>query len=279
MRKAVFYISLVALGALYSCKADRICASYQSYFLVSAREQPSVFSFQAADSMKSQEIPELFALVSEDGLPRRDLPNTIKDENGLVKSEWAIIKNWNKRIVPMEVVITEPPDSVLFSGDDIMFAERDVIDSVALDSAMNAAGTVRYNNDQKFYNWYFREKLAWEGDPTVNEQAKADELKGENEKKVPFFKRIFRKNKQAEEQTQQVPANQAAGVEPKEETEKEPFFKRIFGKKSTAEEQTQQTPDNQATGDKPKEKTPFFKRIFKKKDKRVDNEASSDTGI
>jgi hypothetical protein len=192
---------------LYSCRADQICASYQSYFLVSAKEQPSVFSFQEADSMRHHEIPDMFAIVDENGLPRKDLPNTEKNKNGLVKSEWALVKNWKKRIVPMEVVLPEVDDSVRFGGDDIMFAEQDVIDSVALDSARNAAQTVRYNNDQRFYNWYFRDKLAWADDAAV-EQQPADEpqepeIKEEPKEKKNFFKNIFKKKEKAASDTTQ----------------------------------------------------------------------------
>lgn len=197
MRKAVFIISIIGISTMYSCKVDQICASYQSYFLISPSPQPSAFSAQLGDSIPYHDVPELFALVSEDGLPRKDLPYTEKDKNGLIKSEWALIKNWNKRVVPMEVVIPELSDSIVFSGDDIMFAERDVIDTLAIDSARNAANSVRYNNDQKFYNWYFREKLVWEEDQGKQETdipppAVAEEAKPEKEKKK-LFKGLFKK--------------------------------------------------------------------------------------
>ena len=160
-----------------------------------------MFSFQAGDTLPNHEIPELFALVSEDGYPRRDLPNTEKDKNGLVKSEWAMVKSWNKRIVPMDVVMPEVEDSVLFAGDDIMFAERDVVDTLALDSARNAAGSVQYNNDQKFYNWYFREKLAWADDgntepvnqPATEPTTPAVTEPEEEKEKKNIFKNLFKK--------------------------------------------------------------------------------------
>jgi len=210
VKKLYFYISLIAIMALYSCRADQICASYQSYFLVSAKEQPSVFSFQEADSMEHHEIPDLFALVDENGIPRKDLPNTDKDKNGLVKSEWALVKNWKKRIVPMDVVLPEVDDSVKFGGDDIMFAERDVVDSVALDSARNAAQTVRYNNDQRFYNWYFRDKLAWADEAPVDQEAgvapTAAEPASPSEpgKKKNFFKNLFKKKEKQQPDSTQV---------------------------------------------------------------------------
>jgi hypothetical protein len=204
MRQAIFSVLLISLSTLFSCKVDQICASYQSYFLISPTPQPSTFSAQAGDSIPNHDVPDLFALVSEDGFPRKDLPNTEKDNNGLVKSEWALVKNWNKRIVPMEVVIPEVSDSIIFIGDEMMLAERDYVDSVALDSAKIAANTVKYNNDQKFYNWYFRDKLVWEGaqDEQVSENQEAtltEEVKPEPEKKK-FFKNLFnKKDKQKKE--------------------------------------------------------------------------------
>jgi len=185
---------------MYSCKVDQICASYQSYFLISPTPQPSTFSAQLGDSIPNHDVPELFALVSEDGYPRKDLPNTEKNKNGLVKSEWAMVKNWNKRIVPMEVVIPEVSDSIVFRGDDIMLAERDVIDTLAVDSARNVANSVRYNNDQIFYNRYFREKLVWQDDQGPQDRnAKTqppalteEEPKPEKEKKK-LFKGLFKK--------------------------------------------------------------------------------------
>ena len=200
MRKVIFIILLVSSTAMYSCKVDQICASYQSYFLLSPTPQPSTFSAQVSDSIPNHDVPELFALVSEDGYPRKDLPNTEKNKNGLVKSEWAMVKNWNKRIVPMEVIIPEVSDSIVFRGDDIMLAERDVVDSLALDSARSAVNSVKYNNDQKFYNWYFRDKLVWQddqGQQDINAATQPpaqteEEVKPEKEKKK-LFKGLFKK--------------------------------------------------------------------------------------
>jgi len=204
MRRATIMVILIGLSAMYSCKVDKICAAYQSYYLISPSLQPSAFSAQANDSIPSHYVPELFALVSENGLPRKDLPNTEKDKNGLIKSEWALVKNWNKRIVPMEVVYPEIPDSLRFIGDNLMLTEVDVIDSLALDSARNTAQTYKYNNDQKFYNWYFRDKLVWE-DETSTEAANTtvknvpEEVESEPEKKI-FIKGLFKKKDKAKKE-------------------------------------------------------------------------------
>jgi len=189
----------------------------------------------------------LFALVSEDGLPRKDLPNTVKDKNGLVKSEWALVKNWNKRIVPMEVIIPEVSDSIVFRGDDIMFAERDVVDTLALDSARTAANSVRYNNDQKFYNWYFRDKLVW-----VDEQGQ--QLPDAN-----------------------TPSPEEIVAEPKPEEEKTKLFKRLFKKKDKNNENLTPPEETDAEPKPEEEKTKLFKGLFKKKDKNNENLIPTDS--
>ena len=186
--------------------------------------------------MQHHEIPDLFAIVDENGLPRRDLPNTEKDKNGLVKSEWAVIKNWKKRIVPMDVMLPELDDSIKFGGDDIMFAERDVIDSVALDSARNAAQSVRYNNDQRFYNWYFRDKLVWADDATAEQQGQQTaELEAKEEKKG-FLKNLFKKKDKNEPATTEGEGELNSQEE--EPKEKKNFFKNLFKKKDKPESDT-----------------------------------------
>ena len=74
----------------------------------------------------------------------------------------------------MEVIYPQPSDSTLFAGDVMMYAETDVVDSAALDSARMAAQTFQYNVDQKYYNWYFRDKLVW-ADELNKDKAKVEE--------------------------------------------------------------------------------------------------------
>lgn len=211
MRRATIMVILIGLSSMYSCKVDKICAAYQSYYLISPTVQPSNFSVQDNDTIfyfyqehPSYYEPELFALVSENGLPRKDLPNTEKDKNGLIKSEWALVKNWNKRIVPMEVVYPEIPDSLRFLGDNLMLTEVDVIDSVALDSARNTAQTYKYNNDQKFYNWYFRDKLVWEDEASTEvDNKKVQDAPNQVEQapeKKKFIQGLFKKKDKAKKE-------------------------------------------------------------------------------
>lgn len=145
-------ISVIVIGImLASCKADMICPSYQSYFLLDDTAQKNKFAYFALDS-----------------LPRRDIFNSRKDQKGLVAKSGVLAyidadwqRNLDIKTISMEVVYPEPSDSTLFAGDAMMYAETDIIDSVALDSARYAAQSFKYGADQKYYNWYFRDKLVW----------------------------------------------------------------------------------------------------------------------
>ena len=97
----------------------------------------------------------------------------------------------------MEVVIPEPDDSLKFAGDQELMAELDIVDSTAIDSMGVKVKTYRYNNDQKYYLWYFRNKLVWKdeiGKTEEEEQKEAEDagdVDGVEEAKEGFFKRIF----------------------------------------------------------------------------------------
>ena len=165
---------------LVSCKADMICPAYQSYFLLDEPTQAKQFSY-----------------IAEDSLPRRDLFNPSKDKNGLMVYEEYRSRWLDHKTVPMQVIYPIVSDSALFSGDVMMYAETDVIDSVALDSALMAASTFQYNVDQKYYNWYFRGKLSWddEGEGDTKQANPTDAPKEPIEKKG--LKGLFEKKEKA----------------------------------------------------------------------------------
>ncbi len=205
---------------LAGCKADMVCSAYQSYFLIDETAQKNQFTYFALDS-----------------LPRRDVFYSSLDKNGLVAKtslfgyidqDW--VRNREIRTVDMEVIYPGISDSLLFAGDVMMYAETDVVDSVALDSARMAAQTFRYGADQKYYNWYFRDKLVWK-----------DELEGGNketetsaEEKVEkagffgFFKNLFKKKDKTV--TDQVNSDSDSPIN-ETDLEEEPEKKGMFKKK------------------------------------------------
>lgn len=201
-------ISFILLGILLAgCKADMICPAYQSYFFLDEMAQKDQFAYFALDS-----------------LPRRDLFHTTSDKNGLVAKNdllayadptWS--RNREIKTVNMEVIYPEISDSLLFAGDVMMYAETDVIDSVALDSARMAAQTFQYNVDQKYYNWYFRDKLVWK-----------DELDGSKDKTD-----ISSSQPSATEPAQEPKEKKGLGsmFKKKEKQPKEPRQKKVKDKK------------------------------------------------
>ncbi len=218
-RNNSFYILMICI-VLAGCKADMICPAYQSYFLIDENAQRNQFRYFAQDS-----------------LPRRDIFYSTLDKNGLVAKTSLVayvdqdwVRNREIRTVNMEVVYPVISDSLLFAGDVMMYAETDVVDSTALDSARMAAQTFRYGADQKYYNWYFRDKLVWK-----------DELEGKNTKEdtsledkvekagfFGFFKNLFKKK---DKTTDDAEGLESSTVQEKEDLDEEPKKKGLFKKK------------------------------------------------
>lgn len=217
MNKYAVFVGLLGIFALSSCKIDKICPAYQSYYLLDETTQNQTFAY-----------------IDDDNLPRRDnAPLSAKNDNGLLLTDWITSRDEEIKSIPMQVVYPVVDDSLAFLGDEMMYAETDVIDTLALDSARAAAGSFRYNNDQKFYNWYFREKLVFKSD-----LLEANQTGGVNQpalsqpdttSQVPFFQRIFgtpeeKAAKKAEKQAakEAKAAEKASAKEPDANEEENP---------------------------------------------------------
>jgi len=230
---------LMVCVVLASCKADMICPAYQSYFLLDETTQKNQFGYFALDS-----------------LPRRDVFYSSLDKNGLVAktSLFAYIdKDWVRerelRTVNMEVIYPEISDSLLFSGDVMMYAETDIVDSTALDSARMAAQTFRYGADQKYYNWYFRDKLVWKDELEGTKEETDNVLKEEEGgffSFLGFFKNLFKKkekvsadgsetidaaSQQDEDGLEENPAEKKGIFKKKDKQPKQPKEKKVKSKK------------------------------------------------
>ena len=234
MSRSTILVGLLVSLAMSSCKLDKICPAYQSYFLLDEKTQTNTFAY-----------------LAEDNLPRHDLPNAEKDVNGLIKSEWYVVKNYNMRTIPKQVVYPQLDDSLAFLGEEMMYAETDIVDSVALDSARTAALGFRYNNDQKFYNWYFKEKLVWADEQYPQEGETSATAITEEAVKKPFFKRLFKSKEEkaqikAEKQAQkEAQANAPDISDSDQEKVKEPKAKKVKKVK------TKKPKKNKKKGDQP----------------------------
>jgi len=229
-----------------------ICPAYQSYFLIDETAQRDQFGYFAQDS-----------------LPRRDIFHSTLDKNGLVAKtnllayvdqDW--VRNREIRTVNMEVIYPIISDSLLFAGDVMMYAETDVVDSTALDSARIAAQTFRYGADQKYYNWYFRGKLVWkdEIDGSKDEAEDITEDKVEKTGFFGFFKNLFKKKDKTTDDTEGV---ESSTSQDEENLNEEPEKKGLFKKKEK----------------KPKEKKPKEAKQKKDKKKKDKSKKSQDDGL
>jgi len=230
---------------LASCKADMICPAYQSYYLLDETAQKNQFAYFAQDS-----------------LPRRDVFHSTLDKNGLVAktSLFAYVdENWVRnreiRTVDMEVIYPVISDSLLFAGDVMMYAETDVVDSTALDSARMAAQTFRYGADQKYYNWYFRDKLVWkdelEGrDKETDNQSEEDKV--EKAGFFGFFKNLFKKKDKVATDSDTLDTTSSQG---EQELEEEPKKKGLFTKKEKQPKQPKEKKEKKVKSKKEKKPT------------------------
>jgi len=203
-----FYSFWLSVGAvllsLVSCN-DKICPSYSSYFILdnsnadrinmtyvsSAFPDPSYYLY--SNPLRDR----YFSYLNEDSIPRENIVTVLKDQFGIVEKQGYRKKERSLQSIPMEVVIPEPDDSLKFAGDQELLAELDIVDSAAIDSAVTKGKIYKYNNDQKYYLWYFRNKLVWkdelakEDEELPEEGEEAGEESGGEEVKEGFFKRIF----------------------------------------------------------------------------------------
>jgi len=185
-----YYLIAIVLLGLTSCYEGLVCPAYQSYFILDDTTRYNTFSYMEAE---------------------RDTPKTFRDvrqtADGIIEKRFYdnIIAHNTLRTIPMEVIMPIKDDSLALLGDAIMFAEMDIVDSTSVDSAAVSGPTYPYNNDQKYYNWYFREKLVWADEVNygiaTNPETNNTRVKGpKGEKGDGFFKRtvgnIFNKDKE-----------------------------------------------------------------------------------
>lgn len=227
---SIWLSTCAVLLVLASCN-DKICPSYSSYFILdnsnadrinmnyvsAAFPDPSYYLY--SNSLRDK----YFSYLNEDSIPRENLVTVRTDQFGIIEKQSYRKKERSLQIIPMEVVIPEPDDSLKFAGDQELMAELDIVDSTAIDSMGVKVKTYRYNNDQKYYLWYFRNKLVWKdeiGKTEEEEQKEAEDagdVDGVEEAKEGFFKRIFGKRFKKKEPKPDPAVDEA----PDEDQEKE----------------------------------------------------------
>ena len=209
MKIRSLFLLIVLLGVLtglFSCN-DKICPSYSSFFILDNSNAGRIqLAYGRADYpdisnylYENQIRDKYFAYLDEDSIPRTDFTDVSKNRFGIIDKKGYRKKAYSMQTIPMEVVIPEADDSLKFAGDEQLVAELDIVDSAAIDSVSVLGKTYKYNNDQKYYLWYLRNKLVWKDELGKDEEEGEELPEGEEgeavEEKQGFFKRISSKFK------------------------------------------------------------------------------------
>ncbi|MEP2671378.1 MAG: hypothetical protein ABJH04_20410 [Cyclobacteriaceae bacterium] len=230
-------IALLLVGTiilLSSCTQRMICPAFQSAYIYDKEELRKKFSYFQEDS-----TPKIL---------------TASKTKYLI----AVPESYRKKMRSLKTVEMKPvypviPDSLkLEEGADLIMAERDVIDSAAVQQGLDRTDSAyaitkakeKYNVDQDNYMWYFRNQLVL---PDV--RAALEEKSGKN-----------------------LGTNAGGGAK-----EKKGFFKNLFKKKDKNDSSAVDSPplpsdSTAATGKVKKKKTPKKKKEKKVKDKKKEEE-------
>lgn len=182
-------ISILITLLAWSCAERTICPAYQSAFIHDKAALAKHFSYFKEDS-----TPKLLTASKNKFLIAERQPY------------WKKVRSLNT--VKMETIYPVLDDSTQLSGDIVLQAEMDVVDSVALDStAVNEIGwTEHFNVDQEFYFYYLNDILVYPEERALLEAANEaqDKIKkdqSQREEKQNFFQKflsIFKKKPQAD---------------------------------------------------------------------------------
>jgi hypothetical protein len=191
-------IGLLLLILSAACTQRMICPAYQSAFIYDK------------DALKKK-----FSYFKEDSTPRIFTAST-----GKSKYLIAVPESYRKKLRSLQTVEMKPvypviPDSLkLDKEEDLLLAERDVIDSTAQqtegidpsDSLYAITKTKeKYNIEQDNYMWYFRNTLVLPDvraamDEKKNAKKEKENPQGKSGKKG-FFKNLFKKKEKRKDST------------------------------------------------------------------------------
>ena len=161
---ANIFVFLLILGGILGC-TQNICPAFQSYYILDEEFREKQFTYFAEDSM-----------------PRIDMAGINKSQFGIIDQPIVSripppIRNPFARLnsVPMEIIYPAKVDSLEFLGDDIMFAEMDVVDTAALEEIEGKVW--HFNIDQENYFNYIKKKvgLAWAEPASLLEDSELEE--------------------------------------------------------------------------------------------------------
>ena len=229
--------AVLLLLIFQACTERMICPAYQSAFI------------HDKDALRRQ-----FSYFGEDSMPK--VFEASKDRFLIIEPVSYHRKLRSLQTIAMTDIYPEVVDSTDMADDEFYLAERDVIDSAAMES--NPADSVyvislkkeKFNIDQELYLWYLKEYLVYPDIRLMQEQEMRQAQESEVEEKKPgFFKRLFG-GKKKDKTEFDVETNATDIDEGESETgkkKKKGLFN--FGKKKNSDDQELEDPDDESTED------------------------------
>lgn len=163
-------------------------------------------AFQSAYIYDKETLRKKFSYFQEDSTPK--ILTASKTKYLIAVPESYRKKMRNLKTVEMKPIYPEVPDSLkVEEGADLILAERDVIDSLAVQQGLDRTDSAyaitktkeKFNVDQDNYMWYFRDVLVLPDVRAALEQKSGEKLgisavgSGSEKGKGGFFKNLFKK--------------------------------------------------------------------------------------
>lgn len=184
-------------------------------------------AFQSAYIYDKEALRKKFSYFKEDSTPK--ILTASKTKYLIAVPESYRKKMRSLKTVEMKPIYPEIPDSLkIEEGADLILAERDVIDSAAVQQGLDRTDSAyaitktkeKYNVDQDNYMWYFRDVLVLPDVRAALEQKSGEKLgisavgpAGSKEKKG-FFRNLFKKKNKNDSSAvdgPSIPADSASG--------------------------------------------------------------------
>ncbi|MEQ8423796.1 MAG: hypothetical protein RIA63_03740 [Cyclobacteriaceae bacterium] len=232
-------IALLSVGVIIllgSCTQRLICPAFQSAYIYD-----------------KEALRKKFSYFQEDSTPK--MLTASKNKYLIAVPESYRKKMRSLKTVEMKPIYPEIPDSLkLEEGADLIMAERDIIDSVAVQQGLDRTDSAyaitktkeKYNVDQDNYMWYFRNQLVLPDVRAALEQKSGEDLgtaslgaDGGKKKKGGFFKNLFKKknkNDSSAVDAPPMPSDSAASKPKKAKKKKAPKEKKVKPKKEEKKE-------------------------------------------
>lgn len=242
IRIAFLLVGIITL--LSACTQRMICPAFQSAYIYDKEELRKKFSYFKEDS-----TPKIL---------------TASKTKYLI----AVPESYRKKMRSLQTVEMKPvypviPDSLkMEEGANLTMAERDVIDSTAVQQGLDRTDSAyaitkakeKFNVDQDNYMWYFRNQLVLPDVRAALEEKSGKNLGtnpggGKTKEKKGFFKNLFKKKNRSDSSALDAPSLPSDATTTKGKEKKKKASKKKERKGKNKEENDKENPVKKEEGD------------------------------